>query len=311
MAIAAAAVAVSTWGLSGVIAKSIEDMGGIVIAGYRFIIYGVVVSLLMAGRGKPLTMRVMRASMGGGIALGLGAALFFSSVKLTTVANASLINTLQPIMVGAVSARFFGERIKRRDVLLALVAIVAVATVAFGATGSPKWSLTGDLLAVASTFAWAGHFIFSKLAQGVISSNEYTLGAAMWCGLINLALAPVFGQSLAWPSRSSWVGILVLAFGAGVLGHMMMNGSIRQIPLWVASTMTLVIPVVSATAAWIFLDEPLTAVQLGAMAVVLLALGGIVSSQTGIGARPRPLPLENRGRSPNQQFRSTPPQGRS
>jgi drug/metabolite transporter (DMT)-like permease len=213
-------------------------------------------------------------------------ALFFSAIKLTTIANATVIGALQPVVVSVAAAKFFGERIHGRDVVLAAVALVGVVLVVLGASGSPEWSLTGDLLAVGALLAWSAYFIFSKRAKSRISSNEYTVGAALWTGVINLPLAFIFGQSLAWPTLDSWIGLLVLAFGAGILGHSLMNWSIQQIPLWISSTFTLLIPVVSASAAWIFLDEPLTALQVVAMGIVLLALTGIVARQSGNGARP-------------------------
>ena len=83
-----AAVAVSAWGVSSVIAKQV-DMGGLAVATYRFASYGIVVAALMAARRQRIGVRVMRASMAGGIALGLDVALFFSAIKLTTVANAT------------------------------------------------------------------------------------------------------------------------------------------------------------------------------------------------------------------------------
>lgn len=284
----AAAIAVSAWGLSTVIAKGV-DMGGLAIAGYRFSIYGLVVGALMWTRGTRIDLRVMRESMWGGLALGADVALFFSAVKLTTVANATVIGVLQPVVVSIVAARFFGEKIHRRDMVLTGVALVGVILVVLGASGSPNWSLTGDVLAVGALLAWSAYFIFSKQIADRITSNEYTVGAALWAGAINLPLALLFGQSLAWPSAESWVGLLVMAFGAGILGHSLMNWSIQQIPLWISSTFTLLIPVVAATAAWAYLDEPLTGLQIVAMAIVLTALAGIVARQSGIGARPRPL----------------------
>lgn len=288
LGVLAAAIAVSAWGLSGVIAKDI-DMGGLAIGAYRFTVYGLVVGALMWVRGTRITLRVLRESMWGGIALGIDVAFFFSAVKLTTVANATVIGALQPVVVSLVAARFFGERIHRRDVMLGATAILGVSLVVFGASGSAEWSLTGDLLAVGALLSWSAYFIFSKRAKSRITSNEYTIGAALWTGAMNFPLAFAFGESLAWPSLDSWIGLLVLAFGAGVLGHSLMNWSIQQIPLWISSTFTLLIPVVSASAAWIFLDEPLTALQIGAMGIVLAALAGIVARQSGIGSRPRPL----------------------
>ena len=50
--------------------------------------------------------------------------------------------------------------------------------------------------------------------------------------------------------------LLVMVALAGVVGHALMNWSLVRIPLWVGSTFTLLIPVVSAMLAWVFLDEP-------------------------------------------------------
>ncbi|MEZ5343490.1 MAG: DMT family transporter [Acidimicrobiales bacterium] len=288
LGLAGAIIAVSAWGLSGVIAKYI-DMGGLAIAAYRFTVYGIVVGTLMHWRGVKVSRRMMRESLWGGVALGLDTALFFSAVKLTAIANATLIGSLQPIVVATVAWRLFGETVPRRDMALGLVAIAGAAAVVLGSPETSDASWQGDVLAVGALFAWSAYFVFSKRSQEVITSTEYTVGASIWTGLINLPLAVLFGQSLAWPSGRTWFWLLVLTFGAGVLGHSVMNWAIKQIPLWLGSTTTLLIPVVSTTAAWIFLDEPLAPIQIVAMGVVLAALGIVVSGQSGIGNRPRPL----------------------
>jgi drug/metabolite transporter (DMT)-like permease len=50
----------------------------------------------------------------------------------------------------------FGERIARRDIVLAAVALAAVFVVVIAGSGSSEWSLAGDLLAVLSTLVWGG-----------------------------------------------------------------------------------------------------------------------------------------------------------
>ncbi len=288
LGLGAAAIAVSAWGLSGVIAKDI-DMGGIAIGAYRFMTYGIVLAAFMALRRTPISMRVMRESMWGGLALGADVAFFFSAVKLTSIANATVIGALQPVVVSVVAARFFGERIGRRDVSLGLVAIIGVGAVVLTGSDDSGRALSGDLLSIGALLSWSAYFVFAKRAKERITSQEYTIGAALWTGAVNFPLAFLFGQDLSWPSANNWLWLLILAFGAGLLGHSMMNWSIQQIPLWISSTFTLLIPVVSAIAAWIWLGEPVTVLQMVSMVVVLMALAGIVTSQTGVTAKPRPL----------------------
>ena len=286
LGVGAAGIAVTAWGLSTVVVKSI-DLGSLAIGVYRFTVYSLVLAVFLAIRRNPLTLRVLRESMWGGIALGADIALFFSAVKLTSIANATVIGSLQPVVIAIVASRLFGERISTRSIGLGLIALVGALAVVLSAADDAGSSLTGDLLAVGALLSWAAYFVFSRQAKQKISPQEYTTGASVWTALINLPLALLFGQDLSWPNTSTWIWLLALTFGSGLLGHTMMNWSIQQIPLWISSTFTLAIPVVSAIAAWLWLDEPLTTVQVIAMGVVLAALAGIVTAQDGVKTRRR------------------------
>jgi drug/metabolite transporter (DMT)-like permease len=83
------------------------------------------------------------------------------------------------------------------------------------------------------------------------------------------------------PNGENWLWIAGVIVVGGFLGHSMMNWSLVRVPLWLGSALTLLIPVISSIAAWIFLDESLSSIQLAAMVVVVLALAYIVVSQHG------------------------------
>ena len=62
----------------------------------------------------------------------------------------------------------------------------------------------------------------------------------------------------------------------GAIGHFLLNWSHAHVPLVIVSLLTLAIPVVSAATAAIFIDEPLTVLQVGGLAVVVGALAVVV-----------------------------------
>lgn len=282
LGIAATTVAVTAWGASSVIAKII-DMGALALIAYRFLLYAIVVVALLAARKVPITRAHMRHSVWGGVTLGIDAGMFFTAVKFTTVANATIINALQIVLVSVVSARLYGERMPRRDVGYAALAMVGVAVVALESSSSENWSLGGDLAAIGALFGWSAYFIATRHARAKVDAQQYTACVAIYVGLINLPFAAVFGQDLSWPSGESWMWLTVMAFGSGVLGHNAMNWSLRHVPLWLASTLTLFIPVVASGLAWLVFDEALSVLQMMAMAWVVAALGMIVRNQS----RPR------------------------
>jgi drug/metabolite transporter (DMT)-like permease len=277
-------VAVMAWGASGAVIKAI-DMGGLAIGFWRFLIYVLVLAAWMRSQGASLNRRVLVAAMPGGISLGLDVVFFFSAVKLTNVVNATTIGALQPVVVAIFAARVFGERILGRHVIAAAVAIAAVIVIVVESSGTPEWSGWGDLLSVGAVFAWSGYFIFSKRSRGVLTSLEYTIGTGAWTAAICLVTGLAFRQDMSPPGAADWLPLLALTLGAGILGHSIMNWSLVRVPLWLGSTLTLLIPVIGAAVAWIFLDEPLTAVQIAAMAVVVGALASIIMTQQ----RPEPV----------------------
>ena len=276
----AAAIAMVGWAASGVIAKGITELGALAVVFWRMWIYAVIVLLFLKLRGTPLRRDSLRVSWRGGISLGADIMLFFSAVRLTTVANATVIGSCQPLIMLLIAGRLFGERPKRHHWFLALVAICGVAIVMFGSTGVQGWSPKGDLLAVAVVAAWTGYFVFSKQSSRQIESSQYTGATALICALFATPFALASGQVFTMPSSNAWVWLVVLSIGPGFTSHMLMNWSLSRIPAWLGSTLTLAIPVTATVMAWIFLGEEVAALQFVGMAGVLVTLGVIVLSQS-------------------------------
>ncbi len=279
LGIAAATLAVTAWGSSGIIVRFI-DMGALALIAYRFVLYAVVMATVLAVRRTPVTRAGMRHSLWGGLSLGTVVGLFITAVRLTTIANVTIISALQLVVVAVVSALLFGERMSRRDIADAALAMLGVAVVALGSSGSENWSLGGDLAAVGGLFGWSFYFFATRRAQTKVSTQEYTVCVAIYVGLISLPLAALFGQDLSWPSGEDWIWLVALAFGLGILGHNAMNWSLRHVPLWLVSTLSLFTPVVASALAWLVFDEALSTLQMLAMALVVAALAMIVRNQS-------------------------------
>jgi drug/metabolite transporter (DMT)-like permease len=279
LGLAAMGVAVTAWGLTGVILKAIE-MDAIAIAFWRFTIYAALFSVFVRWRGGRVDRRVMRLAMPGGLCLAADVMLFFTAVKLTNIVNATTIGALQPLILAAVAARWFGETIRPRDILAALVAIAGVVVIVVESAGTPTWRPAGDLAAVGALAGWSGYWVFAKRAQGTLTPMEYTAATGWWTALLALPIGFVFGHDMSVPDDTTWLPLAGLIIVGGVLGHSLTNWAIVRVPLWLGSTLTLLIPVLSSIAAWLFLDEGLTPLQLAAMAVVVAALATVVATQS-------------------------------
>jgi len=285
-AIVALSAAMLAWGTTGVAAKAV-DMGGMALAAYRSSVGAVVLVSLVYLSGRRLTWAKVRMGIPGGVFLGLDLILFFSAVKLTTVANATVIGALQPALVILISAPLLGERVARGAARWAVVGLAGSALVVFGASGLPDWSAQGDSIAVLALFAWTAYFVATRLIRNRMEALEYAAVTAIVASLVAWPAAALFHQDLSWPDTESWLWIFSLAVVSGIGGHLLMSMSIPHLPLWASSTMTLSIPVISTVTAAIFLDESVAPAQVIGMVIVLVALGAAIRvSSAGVADRP-------------------------
>jgi len=269
------------------VAAKAVDMGGMALAAYRSSVGAVALCSMLYLSGRRLTWAKFRMGIPGGVFLGLDLILFFSAVKLATVANATVIGALQPALVILISAPLLGERVAKGASRWAVLGLAGSALVVFGASGLPDWSASGDGIAVLALFAWTGYFVASRVIRNRMEALEYATVTAIVASLVAWPAAAIFGQDLSWPDTQSWMWILALALVSGIGGHLLMSISIPHLPLWASSTMTLSIPVISTVTAAIFLDESVAPAQVVGMGVVLVALAAAIRVSSAH-AVPRP-----------------------
>ena len=274
----AAAVAVVAWSSPSIIAKSlpIEALPIVFFRGWIGVIWALAALVIARGR---LNLRVLRYSALGGVVLGLDLIFFFSALKLTTVANATIIGALQPLLLVFAAPLLFKEHIRWPDALAALVAIGGVSLVAIGSMGTPAWNLRGDLLAALALFAWTGYLIASKKAVRSIRSVEFTAGVTLIASIVVTPITLLSGAPLTVPEPRHLVALTVMAL-AGWLGHVLMNWALAHIPIWVGGSAAVAVPVVATVLAAVFLGESFLLIQAAGM-------GLVVASLTVIGLRTR------------------------
>jgi len=272
--------AVTVWGGVTVVPKLVEEVDGLVVGFHRLWIAAAATLAVFLATGGRLSWRLLRFSLWGGLAFGLDVVLFFSAVKHTTIANATVIGALQPALVLLVAGRLFGERITASIITWSMIAIGGVAVVMYGSSGTPVWSLTGDLLACGALLAWTGYFVASKQGRRELNAFEYLTGMIIVAAVAVAPIALLSGQRLEPGGLDGWAWITLLAVGSGGFGHLLINWAHDHIDLSVMSLLTLAVPVVAVISAAIFLDEEIVLTQVVGMAIVVVALGMVVLRTT-------------------------------
>jgi drug/metabolite transporter (DMT)-like permease len=283
----AAVVAVISWGIGPVVVKG-THLPGLAVSFYRLDLGAVLMVIILFASGGRLTWRLLLGAIPGGLAFGLDIVFFFTAVKLTTVADATVISALQPALVLLVAGRFFGERVRGGDVLLTLVAIGGVGVVVFASGDVVGRSLSGDLLATGALGAWAWYFVAVKQARRTFAALEYQTALAIVAAAVVTPVVLVSGQGLRVADNHTWV-LLAAMIGLGAGGHFLMNWAHAFTPLMLTSLLTLASPMISVAAAAAFLGEPVLIAQVIGMAIVLGSLGIVLARTTASDRRAKAL----------------------
>lgn len=274
LGLGAVGAAVTLMGIGSVVAKA-AGIDGPVLGFHRAwgaaVVYGL---MLLAVRGTVSKASLRRAAPGG-VIFGIQLVFFFSSIQLTTVANATMLIALQPVVILLFFAKRFGETVTRREWTLSAIAIAGVGLVVFGSVDSPSWSPAGDALGVCALISWTLYFVASKRARRHLGAIEYQSLSLIFSAAVLLPIAIIFSGTLdPGPGKWWWIPLMVAIPGTG---HLLLNWAHPRVPLGLVSQLTLVSPVVSVALAAVVLEgETVNLVQILGMTLVLGALGLIV-----------------------------------
>jgi drug/metabolite transporter (DMT)-like permease len=251
--------------------------GPITISLYRLWM-AVPVTLLVARlSGASITWRVLRQSLLPAVCFLVTILAGFASFQQTSIANATLIPALQPVLVLVVAGRLFGERVGRRDLALGGTSLAGIAMVVLAAAGSGGASLVGDLFAVVNLVAFTAYFLAIKHRRTAgVEATALLSGVMIWGAILVTPIALLSSEDLGAISGSDWFWLVLMVLVPGTLGHGLVNWAQRYVDVTVSSLMLLASPVVSTIGAWIFYDQALNKVQVAGAVVVIASLAGIV-----------------------------------
>lgn len=263
-------VAICTWAAGNVMVTQI-DLPGPSIAFWRFVFAIVLYGTIMASQRQRVSLANMKRTAFAGIAMGLQIALFFVAIKSTTVATATVIGALQPLLLLGVASRRYNEKVNAFLVGIAVVALTGTALVVSGAADEGVWSLRGDLLAMVATIGFAGFFLLAKEARQVVPALEFQTCVWIWGAITLLPVVLINSRGMDVPTGSTlaWVIVLLLVPGTG---HFLINWAHPRTRLSFSSMITLGIPVLSTLGAVVFLDQSIQPLQVVGMVIVIAAL---------------------------------------
>ena len=263
------------WAASTVIVKS-SDVSGTTFAVCRLWVGVAALGLVGLATGHRPTREVWRATLLPGVLFAANIALFFEALQRSTVANVTLITSIQPALVFLVAGRLFRERVTSWDVGWTAASLAGIGLVVAGSASEPGWHPSGDVLALLAILIWTVFFLASKRIRTTTGTIEYFTAVL---GVAAVALTPAMligGGSFIDPSARDWLLIVIVAIGPGTAGHLLVTWAHKHVDVSLSSVIGVAQPVLAAAGAALFLDEKLVPLQVVGGIITIVSVVSIV-----------------------------------
>ncbi|MEY3108922.1 MAG: hypothetical protein RL730_1273, partial [Actinomycetota bacterium] len=200
--------------------------------------------------GKPNMWRSVLIASAAGLALALHFFGFFLAMRLTSVATGTALAALQPIFA-AFFVRILGGRITRRVWIGMIVAFVGVLVITGVDFQISKDAFIGDLVAIACAALAAIYTIIGSRVRETMSTATYTSIVYLTCVIFSISISVIAGVQLWGFPKVEWLYLIALIIGAQIMGHTILNFTLKSVSPVIASTVVFFeVPVSALLAFW-------------------------------------------------------------
>ena len=196
--------------------------------------------------------------------------MWHTALHLTSAANATLLVTLAPIWVAAVSVLWLGARLRRRfwaGVLLALAGALVL-----GLAKGARWGTgLGELLGALASLAYGAFTLALGWARRSLSAPEALFWVIVSCTVGFGLLGWQQGESFSGFPLRAWGALLALGVGIQVVAWWLITWGLGHVPTNVGAMGLMAQPVATVILGWLLLAETVRPLQ--GLGILLVLIG--------------------------------------
>jgi drug/metabolite transporter (DMT)-like permease len=262
----------------------LSEVGPVATAFYRLAIALPALALWAAAEpprsSGPMTRRDHVWGLASGAFFAVDLAAWHLSIRLTSVANATLLANLAPIFVTAGAWIFLHERVHRRF-YIGLVLSLAGAWFLTGASLSADPArVRGDALGCLTALFYGGYQLCVARLRRRFGPGRVLFVSSMVGAPLLLLIAAALDEKLLPASSAGWAVLAGLALTSQLMGQGLITHGFGRLPASHSSITLLVQPLVAAIVAWIFLRETVSVGQV--VGGIALLAGILIARRTPV-----------------------------
>lgn len=193
-----------------------------------------------------------------GFLLALHFYAWISAVQLTNVANAVIFIAIQPLFTLLMEYLFAKEDIRKGAITGVVFALLGSIIISYSDFHIILTRFYGDMLAVLAAFLAACYLFLGRSFRKKIKYIPYIYIVYTYCAFFLFIFVLISGGSFTGYSNMNYFYITLLAIGPTLIGHSVLNLSIRYVPATIVSLAILGEPIITTILALVILKETLT-----------------------------------------------------
>lgn len=199
----------------------------------------------------------LRAVAFSGLAFAGDLIFWHLSILHTTIANATLLATMAPLWVFAVSALFFGLRPRRIEIAGLIVCIFGGLLLIRDSFEVDPARLRGDIEGLATSLFFGLYIVFVGQARRWSGPARITFWSTAVTAALLLLAALASGERIAPQSAAGWGVLFALAFISQAAGQGLLAFALGNLPMAFSSLVVFLEAVAAAAIGWAALSERL------------------------------------------------------
>ena len=245
----------------------------------------------VSGAGPAFRPRMLLRTVLPGVVLGAHFISWIIGARRTSAANSSLIVNMVPVVMPFLLYALLRERLTRGELAGTAVVLAGVALLSAGDVHLRPDRVAGDVLCFGSMLLFALYLALGRRNRDFPSLWLYLVPLYFAGGAACFVAAVASGASpLAVPT--AWDALMILGLGLvpTVLGHSILNASMKHLPGQTVSIANLGQFVFAGVMGWAWLHEAVDASFYPAAALV------VIGSALAVRSAPRPMPVRPAGK---------------
>ncbi|WP_336976378.1 DMT family transporter [Brevundimonas nasdae] len=267
-------IAASVLGLAPILVRLTET--GPAAAGFWRFLFALPLLTILAAREPGGVGAPSKWALLAGLFFALDLSFWHYGIVMTSVANATVLCNLTPVVVTLFGWFVLKERPHRLFILALALAMGGAFAMAAGADGGQGTNpMLGDLFSLSVAVWYSGYFLAVQAARRTAGAMRVTFWATLLGAPLLLIVALALGEDVIPAKPAGWAACVAMGV-MHVFGQGGVAWALGKLPASVTAVTILIQPVVAGLLGWWIFGETLTPVQALGGALVL---GAIVLAQ--------------------------------